>query len=35
MNRIDDEYARKMYDNISNVVDVKKVDDETYEVSIA
>jgi hypothetical protein len=31
---IDDEFARKMYDNISGVIDVKKIGDEKYEVSI-
>jgi len=35
MNHIDDEYAKKMYDNIGGIVDIKKKDDETYEVSIA
>lgn len=34
MNHIDDEYARKIYDNIDGVVDVEKTDDNEYEVTI-
>lgn len=32
---IDDGFARKMYDNIDGTVDVRKVGDDEYEVSIA
>lgn len=35
MNHISDEYARKIYDMINGVDDVKMIDDEEYEVSIA
>ena len=35
MNHIDDEYARQIYDHITNVVDVRKIKDGEYEVSIA
>ena len=34
MNHIDDEYARKIYDQIDGVVGVKKVGDDSYEVAI-
>lgn len=34
MNHIDDEYARKIYDQIDGVVGVKKVGDADYEVAI-
>ena len=34
MNHLDDSYARKIYDNIESVVDIKKIDNEVYEVSI-
>lgn len=35
MNHLDDSYSRKIYDNITNVVDLKKIDDESYEITIA
>lgn len=35
MNHIDDQYARQIYNNITNVVDIKKLEDGEYEVSIA
>ena len=35
MNHIDDAYARKIYDQIDGVVDVKKIDDDDYEITIS
>lgn len=35
MNHIDDEYTKQIFDHITNVVDVKKIKDGEYEVSIA
>lgn len=35
MNHIDDRILRRMYDNIKGVVDVRKVEDEEYEVEIS
>ena len=34
MNHIDDEYARNIYDTIGGVYDVKKIDDDEYEISL-
>ena len=34
MNHIDDEYARELYDKIDGVESVRKVDDDTYEISV-
>lgn len=35
MNHIDDEYARQIYDHITNVVEVNKVKDGVYDIGIA
>ena len=35
MNHIDDEYAKQIYDHITNVVEVNKVKDGVYDVGIA
>ena len=35
MNHIDDEYAKQIYDHITNVVEVNKVKDGVYDIGIA
>ncbi len=35
MNNIDNKYATQVYDHIDNVVDVDKVKDGVYNISIA